>query len=322
MQQNDVKQQLVDKSDEANVAITKHPERSGGAALPPQPGSTASGGEIPCAKSSCGGAKLNAVGTYPYVYALGKVSARFPTMGAEKEFFQATGREGKEMAGLTNQKAFHAVMSQPENRYLVRQLCWVLTIEGLETYILQPRDPADLDLLVKAIRPEPSLMDIDVVIGVKGPNAPPEMCNGLMVPVVAFDQIYSFDRDSLLETLKEKRPEAMSEEEFTGTAKELFDRIMQIADNVGATDEHRALNYLALRYDAIYAKATEMYQRNFSLTGVDVGHSRLSGTRKIVAPIFSYTNRETDFVEKYFVRVDVTEEFPFLFTKLSSYYDR
>ena len=65
-----------------------------------------------------------------------------------------------------------------------------------------------------------------------------------------------------------------------------------------------------------------MHQRNFSLTGVEVGNSRLSGTRKIVAPIFSYTHRETDFIEKYFVRVDVTEVFPFLVTKLSPYYDR
>jgi hypothetical protein len=48
----------------------------------------------------------------------------------------------------------------------------------------------------------------------------------------------------------------------------------------------------------------------------------LSATRKIVEVIFSYTNRNTDFTEKFFVRVDVTEEFPFLVTKLSPYYDR
>jgi hypothetical protein len=33
-------------------------------------------------------------------------------------------------------------------------------------------------------------------------------------------------------------------------------------------------------------------------------------------------NRNTDFTEKFFVRVDVTEEFPFLVTKLSPYFDR
>jgi PatG C-terminal len=38
--------------------------------------------------------------------------------------------------------------------------------------------------------------------------------------------------------------------------------------------------------------------------------------------IFTYTHRQTDVAEKYFIRIDVTEEFPFLVTKLSPYYDR
>ena len=121
---------------------------------------------------------------------------RFPTLAAEKEFAQTTGRaEGT--AGLTDREATHSVLSDRANRYLVRQLCFVMTIQGLETYILRPRDPADFDLLVEAIRPAPRPTDVDVVIGLRGSIAPPEMCNGLMVPVVVFDQLYSFDVDSL-----------------------------------------------------------------------------------------------------------------------------
>jgi hypothetical protein len=97
---------------------------------------------------------------------------------------------------------------------------------------------------------------------------------------------------------------------------------MQMADNAGATDDHRALNYLAVRYPAIYSKATDCHGRNSSLTGVDVQPSALSGTRTIVEVIFTFTNRATDVDEQYFVRVDVTEEFPFLVTKISPYYDR
>jgi hypothetical protein len=48
----------------------------------------------------------------------------------------------------------------------------------------------------------------------------------------------------------------------------------------------------------------------------------LSGTRSIVDVIFSFTNRNTDFTEQFFVRTDITEEFPFLVTKLSPYFDR
>lgn len=47
----------------------------------------------------------------------------------------------------------------------------------------------------------------------------------------------------------------------------------------------------------------------------------LRGTRKIVDVVFSYTNRNADFIEKVFMRVNVTEEFPFLVAKLSPYYD-
>jgi len=146
------------------------------------------------------------------------------------------------------------------------------------------------------------------------------MCNGLMVPIVVFDQIYSFDRDSLIKSIP--RPEEIAENGFGETAEELFVRIMQMADNAGATDEHRALNYLAVRYPAIYATTAQAFGRNSSLTAVEVRTSRLSGTRRIVDVIFSYNNRQTDVTEKYFVRVDVTEEFPFLVTKLSPYYDR
>ena len=109
-----------------------------------------------------------------------------------------------------------------------------------------PRDPADISLLVEALRPTPQPWDLDCVIGIRGPFAPPEMCNGLMIPIVIFDQIYSFDRDSLIKAIP--RPEKTSAKEFAPAAEELFDRIMQMTDNAGATDEHRALNYLAIRY--------------------------------------------------------------------------
>jgi hypothetical protein len=270
--------------------------------------------QAPCPTCAGGAAAMS----MSYVYALGQIEARFPRLSVEKEFIQVTGRA--ETAGKTDQQAFHAVLSQRENRYLLRQLCWVLTIHGLETYLLQPRHPSDFDLLMEALRPTHNADDIDVVIGLRGPIAPPEMCNGLMIPIVIFDQIYSFDRHALIKAIP--RPEKMPADRFGPAAEELFHRIRQMTDNAGATDEHRALNYLAMRYPAIYATAADAFGRDFSLTAVDTRLSTLSSTRRIVEVIFSYTNRNTDFTEKFFVRVDVTEEFPFLVTKMSPYYDR
>jgi hypothetical protein len=243
---------------------------------------------------------------------------RFPSLAVEKEFAQATGRANT--TGMTDRKAFQAVLADRANRYIARQVCWILTIEGLETYILVPRDPADYDRLLEAVRPEPSPLDLDVVIGIRGTLAPPEMCNGLMVPIVAFDQIYSFDRDALIKALP--LPEGAKAKEYGTAAGELFDRIMLLADNAGSTDDHRALNYLAVRYPAVYNTVADAFGRDSSLTAVDVQPSALSGTRKVVDVIFSFTNRNTDVVEKFFTRVDVTEEFPFLVTKMSPYFDR
>ena len=253
-----------------------------------------------------------------YVYALGRVEARFPRVSLEKEFAQVAGRA--DTSGKTDREMFQAVLAQRENRYLVRQLCWVMTIQGLDTYLLQPRDPADFDLLLGSLRPASNPLEIDVVIGVRGPIAAPDVCNGLMIPIVSFDQIYSFGRDALIGAIP--RPEKMAAKAFEATAQEVFDRVMQLSDNAGATDEHRALNYVVMRYPAIYATVADAHGRNASLTGVDVQPSRLSGTRKIVDVILSFTNRNNEFTEKFFMRVDVTEEFPFLVTRMSPYYDR
>lgn len=254
-----------------------------------------------------------------YVYALGRIEYRIPNLGLEKEFAQVARQ--MDTTGLRDRQMSLKVLSDPDNRYLIRQLCWVFTVEGLDTYILQPRDPADFSRLVEAVsRPDPDEDDVDVVIGVRGPIASPGMCNGLMVPVVFFEHIYSFDKDGLVKAIP--KPEKRKGDEFEKDAMDFFNEIVQLADNAGATDEHRALNYLAVRYPEVYHENSRQFMRNASLTGVEARPSRLSGTRRIVDVIFFYTNRQTDFVEKFFARVDVTELFPFLVTKLSPFYER
>jgi hypothetical protein len=317
MESSEVKDPLTKSSARTNDAqTTETSSTSPGRALSPQASVETLPGPARVANSQTPGTI-----TPSYIYALGRVEPRFPSLAVEKEFAQATGRANTAM--LTDRQALQSVLAERANRYLVRQLCWVLAIEGLETYLLQPRDPVDLDLLVQALRPASSSLDVDVVIGRRGPVAPPEVCNGLMVPIVVFDQIYSFDRETFIKSIP--RPKTVPEQEeaqFRASAEELFDRIAQVADNAGATDEHRALNYLAVRYPEIYGTAAGRHRENYSLTASEARASRLSGVRNIVDVIFSYTNRNTDVIEKYFVRVDVTEEFPFLVTKLSPYYDR
>lgn len=254
-----------------------------------------------------------------HVYAIGRIEARFPRLSIEKEFAQVIGR-GDGAAGRTDQQLLHSILKQKENRYLARQMCWVFSVQGFDTYLLHPRDLVDFDQLIEAIRAEPDPADLDVVIGVKGPVAPPEACNGLMVPIVAFDKIYSFKREALLDSIPV--PPSLDAPGFKAAAGDVFDRILRLADNAGSTDEHRALNYSLVRYAAVYGKAAEAYARGASLTAIDVRPSGISSGRRVVEVIFSFTDRVSDFTEKVFARVDVTEEFPFLVSKLAPYFDR
>jgi hypothetical protein len=241
---------------------------------------------------------------------------RLPSLSIEKEFAQAV-RNGQ-TTNLSDQQVQYTILR--ENRYLANEVCWVLSIEGVETYILVPRDPLMIEQFIGALAPTDQRLDVDVVVGVRGPVAPAEMCNGLMVPIVIVDQIYSFDRPALIGAMA--TPEGHDEAAFRDTASELFDRIQQMADNTGEMDEHRALNYLAVRYPRIYNHAAEMHGRDYSLTAIEVISSRLSGVRKLVDVVLSYTSRTTDVTEKYYVRIDVTEKFPFLEKALAPFYDR
>jgi PatG Domain len=271
-----------------------------------------------CPACAAANARTLQGGVSPFVYAIGAIEPRFPKPSVEKEIAQAVGRA--EAARLTDREALRKVLEDRHNRYLIRQLCWVLTIEGLDSYIVVPRDPADYDLLIQTLRSSPRHDDLDVVLGFRGPIASPDLCNGLTLPILVFDVVYSFDKDSFLKAIP--RPEKADAKEFSAAAEQLFDLIMQKNDSCGGSDNDRALNYLAVRYPAIYAAAAKALAENSSPSGVKTQISPLCGARKIMDVILSFTHRTTDITEKQIVRVDVTDEFPFLATKLSPYYDR
>jgi hypothetical protein len=255
-----------------------------------------------------------------YVYAIGKVTHRFPNRSIEMEYAQAMGRVPEiDTKGLTDAEVMSKTLTDSNNRYLARQICYVFNIENLETYVLVPSDPYDIDKLTQALRPSPErYRDIDVIIGRRGPLSCPEKCNGLILPIVIVDQIYSFDRDVLMNEIPKRKGE--NQAQFRKTSDSLFDNLLQIADNAGGIDEHRALNYLAVRYAEIYNRTQLMQDENYSLSSVDVRPSYLSGARKIVDVIFSFEHRTNRAGKKYFVRVDVDGLYPFLVSPMQEYF--
>jgi hypothetical protein len=238
-------------------------------------------------------------------------------LSIEKEARQAIARGGA--SKNTDREVMAKLLRDPSNKYIVRRLCWVVSVHGIDTYLLVPRD-GDYQPLIDAYRAEATPGDLDLVVGIRGPISGPDVCNGLTVPIVIFDQIYAFDRQSLLKSIPV--PKDADGKKFSAAAAEMLDRIVSQLDNAGATDCDRALNYLAARYDRIYSLAAEQFANNASMTGIHCLPSPLSGTRKIVDVVFSFTDRGSDVESKFFTRVDVTECFPFLVSKMSPYYDR
>lgn len=252
-----------------------------------------------------------------FVYAIGRLEPRFPTLGVEKELAQALGTAAT--ANLTDHEATHVVLSRPEHFYLVRQLCWILTIESTDAYVIVPRDSEDMRMLLGALRPRPRPGDIDVAVGWLGPFSDGRACNGVRLPTVNLAQLYSFDLNGFIEHLS--RPREGSEPASEATVEEVMQRAGQLADNMGLHDDHRALNYLVTRDRSLYAEVARYYAKNYSLAAVRVQVSALSGPRKVMDVVLEFRNRETDAVEKRFAKVDVSEVFPFKVSKWGPYTD-
>ncbi|MGW0708020.1 cyanobactin maturation protease PatG family protein [Streptomyces sp. NPDC002643] len=253
------------------------------------------------------------------VYVLGRVHPVFPDVSVQHEFFQVADADG--IRDATDADAFHRVLSDPDNRYIARQMCYVLSVQDIDTYILEPADPAGLDDLVEALRPVRDHRDLAVVVGTLGPIVPPGVCQGLSVPVVRVEKIWAFDSRELIEAID--RPEDTSRKEFERTAREVLDRVLQLQDNAGVDPAHRALNYLTVREQEIYRKTSEMRSEGFALTSVEAAPSRLSsGSQSVITVVFSYTHRRSNVTEKWFVRVGLAGLFPFRVTPIQPYYSR
>jgi len=205
----------------------------------------------PCPTCGSNGAAMPA----SYVYALGRIDPRFSEV-VDREGICSGNRPGRNRQLDRPPSAATGPRAEPLSgeAALLGDDHW----RARNLYRCPSRSRC-ANLLVETLRPNPQPGDVDLVVGMRGPLAPPEMCNGLLVPIVAFDQLYTFDRASLIASIP--RPERVAAERFREAAGEVFDRIMQMTDNAGATDEHRALNYLTVRYPAIYAAVAQAQGR-------------------------------------------------------------
>jgi hypothetical protein len=269
---------------------------------------------------ACNGGGGGGAMTPGYVYSIGTITARFPNQSVEREFIQAWGRPN--YGGPISDAVKYEVLSQGQNLYLAREMCWTLQNESVDLYLLQPRAYSELTDLILALAPEaPGQIMYDLVIGARGPIAPPEMCNGAQLPMVATTQIFSFTQEAFINQIV-SYSETIKKPVTKETALNAFSILIQLKDNAGQSDEDRAINYLTFKSMIIYVFEGEMEKDNFLLTAVTAQPSRLGGPRRIVDVIFSYTSNLTTEVRRFFTRVDVTGQFPFLVTEFQRFFER
>jgi subtilisin family serine protease len=271
---------------------------------------------------TCHGAESELSG---FVYAIGTIEADYPYVAIEREMQLLAKYLGVDVApdrDLTTRPTEdrhwqHAVLSKDLKltRYIARQLRWRLTIEGFPVFVLNPSDPSYFDDLIDALkRPKYAkparrsgkraakeavpveapttgpIEDLDVVVGVMGPQTP----DGIAAVV---DQIFQINLDQL----------CPSDVPY----------LSQLADNRGLTDEERACNFLAARYEPAPPQMP-----GYKLSGMRVKPSRLgSGTDRILRAIYTYSNAEAA-EKEFFVRVDVTHEFPMIVSSMQAYLER
>jgi subtilase family protein/cyclic patellamide precursor peptide PatG len=318
-------------------------DASGPAATSAQPVTPANGCMCgaPGGTCTCGDA-----GPSNFVYVLGTVDVKAPDQSISEEFqrwVEIKDEEEKEKQGKAKKPKekkedeeeglqqgpnedfrhwFWRILTKypDETRYIARQFCWILRVEGEPAYYLTLRDMEDFDGLVDCLG-APAHEDLCLFVGSSSLQLV-EISQGIKAPVLAVDQVQRLKMTDMRGKFKKGQRKAPPDpDKFYD---ELYRRLFQSADNFGHTDEWRALNFLASgKYPKLFELCCALAHDEYNLTAFPVLTSRLSawGNKRIVDAIFTFSNKGAD-VQKYFVRIDVTHLFPILATKYAEYIDR
>ncbi len=250
-----------------------------------------------------------------FVYAMGRLEVRFPSLGVEREFQQREAHyaELKDKT-LSREERISRVLEA--NHHLASRVCYVFTVSGVPAYVLARPGWHLREDLLRAIAQARNPDSWSVIIGRRGPISTPGTCGGILAPMVACDQIYSFSLDAWRTSLESSLKAALQArkiamKEFEQTTKELFERIVCSAENLGFANSHRALNYLVMQHPGLFLAAAERSGRQV-LDRIETREMQGIGTRHIIAVILTFLDLTTGVPERLFSRVDVSEEWPFV----------
>jgi PatG C-terminal len=273
-------------------------------------------------------AQVNPTGLRQPVYAVGGLTPQFASIAVEKEFAQLSG--GAHQGDQIDLGILQELLRNPDNAYLGRHLCWVFASEGFDTFHVMPRDDAEIARLIEVLSPDESDDVVHVIVGSTVSAPINSWCAAVGLPAVQADQVLAFTLAEFAAALPSDETSSSEDSsaggdqagraEFEGAARRLFVRLTHRSGNRGVADEHRALNYLACRYSALYQAVWQAQRDGKNLVTVDAQHSH-SADRRLVWVRLAFRQPRTDITEQYRCLVDVTEAFPFMLRGLQPVYD-
>ena len=253
--------------------------------------------------------------SFGFVYAVGRLTTRFPEPDIEKEYDQVAAAMGVDSvyAVLEQSSVIGSLETKgADNAYLAREMEWVFTIDGMDAWRVTPATLIELGNMVEALNPA-NKSSYQVLIGIQ---------EGLGgdggLPGVICNRIFHFDPDAFADQVVKRAGEVGAKVE-KDTVTTFFQQLLQFVENPGNSETNRAINYLALEYVDFYIKKAEMDAENKPFTGLTTQPSTMSGDRSLVDVILAFNDRKYGTTERYFCRVDVTGQFPFLATKPQTY---
>jgi hypothetical protein len=271
---------------------------------------------------SCGYVKNNR----KFIYAVGIIKPVFPNTGLQKAFNTAA------RALDVSDKDYYHVFSYINKttqvasyHYIAEQISWVLSIKNKDTYKIIPRTYIELDDIIESLKPEENSLQAvnSIIIGLEGSPQTP-MDNGPSLPSVLCNQVYFFTMEKLHDDIKKS---------VSAGTLDIQDVIKQLEfePNLGNNPTDRAKNYLAFRYPTIYKKTNSLKtQKNnidvkvdsYSLVDIQTKNNKRGDNRILIDVSFQYQSNNQK--EKIFFHcdVDVSEQYPFISTKLNQFTPR
>jgi hypothetical protein len=255
-----------------------------------------------------------------FIYSIGKLSVKFPSLGIEKEFLQREAAifRSNENADKSTSGRITSVLK--ENHHLAKAVTFIQSVTGIPAYVVIPTGLTILDKLTESISDDINNDSWQVIIGRRGNIASPSLSGGILAPELHCDVLYSFKPEDLINSLikpiepllKQKK---WSKEEFHKSSIDLFYKIANMPDNLGSLDGHRALNYMSIQHTGLYISAMELSKNHF-LQNIDTRLSEGPAGQKIVTVIMRFISRLTGISEDLAAKIDVTEEWPFVVSEV------